>query len=638
MSEGQVSATPTRPRVTVVVPLYNPGDYLDPCLESLVDQTMAPEDLEVLLVDDGSTDDTLARVREFEAEHANVRVIPIPNSGWPGKPRNVGTDEARGEYVVYVDQDDRVERDALARMFELGAANGSDVVLGKVISDFRGVNHEVYREDRPSCTVHDAPLMESLTPHKAFRLDFLRAQGIRYPEGPRRLEDQLFMARAYFAARSATIVADRVCYRYLRRPDGGNAGSKRFDPAVYYANLREVLDVVDTSVPPGPERDGFYRRFLRVELLGRLGGKKALKHDDDYLDALLREVRGLLDERFPASVAAGMGAAMRSRTGVVLRGSREDVRELAVRYNAIKSVATLVDQCSEGAGHRVDVEVRWTHRGDPLVLDRVGDTLVLPRSVVGSLPTDAERRVDDQVATIGGDVVVKHRATLDEWFVGPGLVGGIEDGPSGPEVVLRGSVLLDPATAALGHPLREGVHDLYVRTAAFAWSRNQRLGSARISGLAAAGPVMDAAGRVVVAYDTDPHGNLSLDVAPSAGVLRSRLEGLAVASATPEEVILTVRNAAGLAVRPEGPSGGAWTTTTDASGRVRATGPALPAGQHRLVVDYVGTEAVLATALSIAAGGRTKVLEPTPPQAPRRPAVRPAWRRALGRLRRTLGR
>ncbi|MBM6400987.1 glycosyltransferase family 2 protein [Phycicoccus sonneratiae] len=627
-----------RPRVTVVVPLYNPGEYLDPCLESLAAQTMAPEDLEILLVDDGSTDDTLERARAFEAAHANVRVIPIPNSGWPGKPRNIGTDEARGEYVMYVDQDDRVEPDALERMTSVGAAHGSDVVIGKVISDFRGVNHEVYREDRPSCTVHDAPLMESLTPHKAFRRDFLREHGIRYPEGPRRLEDQLFMAQAYFAAGAATIVSDRVCYRYLRRPDGGNAGSKRFDPAVYYANLAEVLDVVDAHVPPGRERDDFYRRFLRVELLGRLGGKKALRHDDEYLDALLREVRGLLDGRFADSVAAGMGAAMRSRTGVVRRGTRDDVRDLARRYNAVKAVAMLVDQRVEGSAQRIDVEVRWTFRGDPLVLDRVGDRLALPRSVVGSLPTDDERRVDDQLDTIAGDVVVKHRSSLDEWFVGPRLTGGIEDGPSGPEVVLRGSVLLDAATAALGHPLRDGVQDLYVRVGAFAWARSQRLGADRAGGLVAAGPSTDSSGRVVLAYDTDPHGNLSLDVAPGEGGLRERVRLLRVASATPTEVVLAAASGPGPTLRPRGSAGEGWTSAAGADGRLRATGPALPTGTHRLVVGFGGAEVVLETTLAVDGRGRVTVQAPAAATPAARPTGRPAWRRALSRLKRALGR
>lgn len=628
------------PKVTVVVPLYNPGPYLDPCLDSLLAQTLPPEELEVLLVDDGSTDDTLAHVRAVEAQHVNVRVIAIPNSGWPGKPRNIGTDEARGEYVMYVDQDDRVEPDALARMHELATAHGSDVVLGKVISDFRGVNHEVYREDRPTCTVYDAPLMESLTPHKMFRTQFLRDHGIRYPEGPRRLEDQLFMARAYFAARGATIVSDRVCYRYLRRPDGGNAGSKRFDPAVYYGNLREVLDVVDAHVPPGEERDTFYRRFLRVELLGRLGGAKALQHPEEHLDGLLHEVRLLLDERFPASVAAGMGAAMRARTGVVRRGTREDVLDLARRYNAVKVVARLTDLRAAADGVVVDVEVRWTHKGAPLVLEASRGRLLLPRAVTGPLPTDEERRVDDQLDTVSGDVVVRHRDERDEWFVGPRLTGGVEEGPSGPEVVLRGSLALDPATAAGGHPLRPGVHDLHVRVAAFSWARSRRLGAVRTDGLAACGAVTDREGRLVVCYDTEPHHNVSIDVEPSPGRVRARLAATPVASATPTSLVLGARvvagTASGLSVVPVGVEG--WSTAPDAQGRLVSRGPRLPDGPHPLEATHPAVGTVGMSLTVDVRGDSATVRGPSAQPAPQAPGPPPVWRRALGRVRRSLGR
>src|SRR5215203_4613408 len=99
--------------------------------------------------------------------------------------------------------------------------------------------------------------MNSLTPHKMLRTAFLRARSIRYPEGPGRLEDQLFMTKACFAATGASIVADYVCYRYLRRPDGKNAGFKRIIPAEYYGNLGEVLDIVDAYTDPGEVRGRF---------------------------------------------------------------------------------------------------------------------------------------------------------------------------------------------------------------------------------------------------------------------------------------------------------------------------------------------------------------------------------------------
>ena len=116
---------------------------------------------------------------------------------------------------------------ALRRLTDMGRRNGSDIVLGKVASDFRGVALGLYRVDRDVCTIHDSQIISSLTPHKMFRRSFLAEHGIRFPEGRRRLEDQLFVVQAYFAARVISIVADEICYFYVGRDDGGNAGSNR---------------------------------------------------------------------------------------------------------------------------------------------------------------------------------------------------------------------------------------------------------------------------------------------------------------------------------------------------------------------------------------------------------------------------
>ncbi|HLM22340.1 MAG TPA: glycosyltransferase, partial [Propionibacteriaceae bacterium] len=84
-------------KVSVVVPVYNPGEYIDPCIESLLSQSLPRAELELLFVNDGSTDDSLARLETYAAAHSQVRILSIPNSGWPGKPRNVGTDAAVGK-------------------------------------------------------------------------------------------------------------------------------------------------------------------------------------------------------------------------------------------------------------------------------------------------------------------------------------------------------------------------------------------------------------------------------------------------------------------------------------------------------------------------------------------------------------
>jgi glycosyltransferase involved in cell wall biosynthesis len=464
--------------VTVVVPVYNPGTYIEPCIRSLLGQSMPGAESELIFVNDGSTDDSLERLERYAAQHSQIRVISIDNSGWAGKPRNVGTDAARGAYVMYVDHDDTLEPEALERMYTLGRANAADVVLGKVISDFRAVDHKVYREQRARCSVFDARLMYSLTPHKMLRTQFLRDEGIRYPEGRRRLEDQLFMTKAYFAAKNVSIVSNYVCYRYLRRPDGGNAGDERLDPPGYYANLEEVLDVVDAYNEPGEQRNNFYRRFLRNELLGRLTRRNLLQMPEDYSESLLSTIRQLMETRFPVSVDAGLPAALRIRAGCGRWGSVDQVAAQADLLDAIKASSELTAAgIDRNTTIQLDVEVRLTHDVEPLILEQGprGEWL-LPSTLSAFATPTTDRRIDD-ISAFEADVVISHRESHDEWFLPSSITARLEPQPGAgrAELVWSGSAQFDPTTAAGGRPLRAGVHDLTLRVDAFGLTRNAGL-------------------------------------------------------------------------------------------------------------------------------------------------------------------
>ena len=213
----------TVPKVSVIVPVYNPGADIDDCIASLLGQSLPPEEYEVIFVDDGSTDDTPARLDALAAEHPHVRVEHIPNSGWPGRPRNIGIEMARGEFVYFVDNDDWLGKQALKRLHKRALRDEADIVIGKIVGEGKFVARSMFKRDRRNVTLEWAPLVRLLTPHKLFRKALLDEHNIRFPEGRRRLEDHVFTMHAYFHAQRISVMAGYPCYHWVLRESEGNA-------------------------------------------------------------------------------------------------------------------------------------------------------------------------------------------------------------------------------------------------------------------------------------------------------------------------------------------------------------------------------------------------------------------------------
>ena len=99
--------------ISIVVPIYNAEKYLADCLDSLVAQS--DYDIEILCVDDGSTDQTIDILNSYSERYPFLRVVNQHNQG-PSAARNRGIDEAKGEWIMFVDSDDWIDRNAFSRL------------------------------------------------------------------------------------------------------------------------------------------------------------------------------------------------------------------------------------------------------------------------------------------------------------------------------------------------------------------------------------------------------------------------------------------------------------------------------------------------------------------------------------------
>jgi glycosyltransferase involved in cell wall biosynthesis len=508
-------------KVSVVVPVYNPGPYIEDCVSSLLRQSLPDDEYEVIFVDDGSTDATPARLDALAARHPHVRVVHQENSGWSGKPRNVGIEASRGEFVMFVDNDDRLGDEALERMYEYGVANKADVIVGKMAGKGRPVPVELFRRNHPRATVENAPLIDSLTPHKMLRRSFLDRTGLRFPEGRRRLEDHVFVAEAYLRADNVSVLSDYVCYYHLKRDDVSNAGFQRFDPAGYFANLREALDVVERYTEPGPLRDKLLRRWLRVEMVDRMSGRRLLAMPDDYRRELLREMHAVVVERFGPGVAPGLRPGQRIVAALIRENRYDDLVAYAEWESGVRPTAVPVGVEWQDGTLRVDLTAEYTTAAGPLTVP--GDAPAPPSDGAPGDLAQAAAWLGAAAAEGFGkatvDLIVRDRESAASFFQPvvvthervPAADGAIR-------LVLRATATVDPGTAAGGDPLHGGLWDLYVRVGLGGWTKECRLGPAPVQGPALP-PAGIVAGRVVLPYWTKQYRNLSLDVDRAAKAL-----------------------------------------------------------------------------------------------------------------------
>ncbi len=202
-------------KVSVVIPVYNGEQYIGECLAGMLRQTY--RELEIIVVNDGSTDGTLALAAEWP-----VRLISFGENRGPSAARNAGIDAATGDYIHFMDVDDAVND----RFYELMAAavegTGADMACCEMVNERKphrnspipqpGVLTSVEEKMRVTNVGHWGYAVRYL-----FRAGFLRERGLRFEEG-RIIEDMPFSLQAVYFANRIVLVPGAV-YTYLFRPD-----------------------------------------------------------------------------------------------------------------------------------------------------------------------------------------------------------------------------------------------------------------------------------------------------------------------------------------------------------------------------------------------------------------------------------
>lgn len=208
------------PCISVVIPVYQTQPYLTACLNSVVGQTYP--NLEILLVNDGSTDGSGAVCDAYAARDARVRVIHQDHQG-PSGARNAAMDVATGEFITFVDSDDMLEPDVLDALYTALLRTGADVAAcGTVLCDVKGdclsrhaVSEErLYRgEEQLRCLLTET-VIGTAPWGKLYRRELF--QTVRFPVG--KYHEDVFIAHEVLHRSALTVVCPRTGYWYRQVP------------------------------------------------------------------------------------------------------------------------------------------------------------------------------------------------------------------------------------------------------------------------------------------------------------------------------------------------------------------------------------------------------------------------------------
>lgn len=282
-----------KPSVSVVVPTFNSVLLLKEALQSVFEQTLAQDEIEIIVIDDGSTDSTWEYLQKAASDHANLMPLYQSNAGRPSVGRNRGIDVADGEFVFFLDSDDRLGSESLERMLASAREAESDIVLGRQCGENRTVSSSAFRE-----TVLDADLLEDglwnvLSPCRLFRRSVIERIGVRFPEDMIQGEDQVFVAACCFAANRISVLADYDYYFVRGRTDGGNLSQTSQTFENKYMTTTRMAALIVENTEPGRQRERYFQRVIYRTLAPGLGNpfmSASLSDRSKYLSGVKEQV------------------------------------------------------------------------------------------------------------------------------------------------------------------------------------------------------------------------------------------------------------------------------------------------------------------------------------------------------------
>lgn len=253
-------------KLSIIVPVYNVEKYLQKCLESLIKQTL--KDIEIICVNDGSMDNSLAILKEFASKDSRIKIIDNQHQG-VAKTRNTGIEQSTGEYIGFVDSDDYIDIDFFEKLYNSATKSNSDIAIASILKHkkFFNIYNAKYTKEETAITIQDKIKLCEDKKHfffyawnKIYHSGFIKENNIKFSEG-QIYEDVMFAIKAlYYSNKIISVYGTK--YHYIEHEDSltkykDKTGEKEQDLVKAYSELQEFCNSKNIEIP---ERLNYYTK------------------------------------------------------------------------------------------------------------------------------------------------------------------------------------------------------------------------------------------------------------------------------------------------------------------------------------------------------------------------------------------
>lgn len=232
-------------KVSIIVPMYNVENYIEKCVKSCMNQTL--EDIEIILVDDESKDNTLKIAKSIAKTDSRIKVITQKNSG-VSVARNNGIINSSGDWIFFLDGDDWLEKDGIEKLFLKAEKENCDIVIGKFYTNYPNEekNDSFFNFDNFNFSYNDRiELMKACLGvsifcntksstnvgvpwAKLYNRNFINSNNLNFVKGLKRMQDMIFNLNAFYNSNKVAYLNENVCHYRINNQSATHKYMKDF--------------------------------------------------------------------------------------------------------------------------------------------------------------------------------------------------------------------------------------------------------------------------------------------------------------------------------------------------------------------------------------------------------------------------